>query len=166
MGKRRKHSIEKGVGFGVTSGVITTLGMMVGLDAGTSSSLAVIVGVFSVAIADALSDAMGMHTAEEVNQVSKKSLWETTFSTFLSKLIFTLTFAIPVLLFELQTAIIVSILWGALLIGSFSYYIATIQKKEPWPLITTHLFVTLIVIVLTYLVGKVVGYLVMNFIAV
>tara|TARA_Y100000310_G_C20702951_1_gene831781 strand:- start:3059 stop:3553 length:495 start_codon:yes stop_codon:yes gene_type:complete len=160
MGKRRKYSIEKGIGFGVTSGVITTLGMMVGLDAGTSSSLAVIVGVFSVAIADALSDAMGMHTAEEVNQVSKKALWETTFSTFLSKLIFTLTFAIPVLLFELKTAILISIIWGAILIGSFSYYIATIQKKDPGKLITIHLFVTLLVIILTYFIGKGVGYLV------
>ena len=35
-----KASIKKGFGFGLTSGVITTLGMMVGLNASTGSKIA------------------------------------------------------------------------------------------------------------------------------
>ena len=48
-----KRSIRKGLGFGLNSGVITTLGMMVGLSASTQSRIAVIGGIIAIAIADA-----------------------------------------------------------------------------------------------------------------
>ena len=50
-------SIKKGVSFGLTSGTITTLGLMVGLYSGTQSRLVVLGGIVTIAIADALSDA-------------------------------------------------------------------------------------------------------------
>ena len=60
-----KSVLWKGVGFGLTSGVITTLGMIIGLHSGTRSKLAVEVGIIVLAIADASSDAMGIHVSEE-----------------------------------------------------------------------------------------------------
>ena len=42
-----KRSIKKGLGFGLASGVITTLGMMVGLNASTGSKLAIIGGIIT-----------------------------------------------------------------------------------------------------------------------
>ena len=56
-----KISIRKGFGFGLTSGIITTLGLMIGLTFGTSSKAIVLGGIILIAVADALSDAMGMH---------------------------------------------------------------------------------------------------------
>lgn len=50
-------SIRKGFSFGLTSGVITTLGLIVGLHSSTHSDLSVIGGILSIAIADAMSDA-------------------------------------------------------------------------------------------------------------
>ena len=60
-----KHSLKVGFSFGLTSGIITTLGLMVGLNYGTSSKLAVIGGILTIAIADASSDALGIHISEE-----------------------------------------------------------------------------------------------------
>ena len=60
-----KRAVTTGVSFGLTSGTITTLGLIVGLHAGTHSRLAVIGGILTIAVADALSDALGMHIAEE-----------------------------------------------------------------------------------------------------
>jgi vacuolar iron transporter family protein len=54
-----------GLSFGLTSGVITTLGLIVGLHAGTHSRAAVLGGIFTIAIADSLFDALGIHLAEE-----------------------------------------------------------------------------------------------------
>ena len=103
-----KHSFLVGFSFGLTSGIITTLGLMVGLHSSTHSRLAVIGGILTIAVADALSDALGIHISEESeNKHSHKEIWEATISTFLSKFIFTLTFIIPVLLFKLPTAIMV-----------------------------------------------------------
>ena len=50
------HSLRVGLSFGLTSGVITTLGLIVGLASGTESKLAVIGGIITIAVADALSD--------------------------------------------------------------------------------------------------------------
>ncbi|MBW2566218.1 MAG: VIT1/CCC1 transporter family protein, partial [Deltaproteobacteria bacterium] len=80
-----KRSIRKGLGFGLNSGVITTLGMMVGLSASTQSRLAVIGGIIAIAIADAFSDAVGMHISEESeNRHTEKEIWESTLSTLAS----------------------------------------------------------------------------------
>ena len=51
-----KRSLKSGFGFGITSGIVTTLGLIVGLSSGTHSELAVIGGILSIAIADGLSD--------------------------------------------------------------------------------------------------------------
>ena len=87
--KGMKHSLKVGFSFGLTSGIITTLGLMVGLNSGTRSKLVIIGGVLTIAIADAFSDALGIHISEESeNRHSGKEIWEATMSTFLSKFIF------------------------------------------------------------------------------
>ena len=60
-----RESIKTGVGFGLTSGIITPLALMVGLTYGTNLKTAVIGGLITIAIADAFSDALGIHIAEE-----------------------------------------------------------------------------------------------------
>ena len=59
------HSIKTGFSFGLTSGIITTLGLIVGLNSGTGSKLVVLGGILTIAIADAFSDALGIHISEE-----------------------------------------------------------------------------------------------------
>ena len=64
-----KHSIKVGFSFGLTSGIITTLGLMIGLNSSTNSSIVVIGGILTIAIADSLSDAIGIHIAEESENI-------------------------------------------------------------------------------------------------
>ena len=127
-----KHTLKTGISFGLTSGIITTLGLMVGLNSGTGSKMIVIGGILIIAIADAFSDALGIHVSEESeNKHTYKEIWESTVYTFLSKFIFSLTFLIPILIFSLPLAIIISIIWGLLLLSVFSFYIARSQKENP-----------------------------------
>jgi VIT1/CCC1 family predicted Fe2+/Mn2+ transporter len=150
-----KHSIKVGLNFGLASGVITTLGLMVGLNAGTASKMVVLGGILTIAIADSMSDAMGIHMSEESENVhTATEVWISTITTFLAKLIFALTFAIPVLLFHLQTAIIVSIVWGLLLIIISTYFAAKKQKNGVMGPIIEHLTVAILVIIATDLVGS------------
>jgi VIT1/CCC1 family predicted Fe2+/Mn2+ transporter len=149
-----KHSLKTGFSFGLTSGIITTLGLMVGLHSGTHSKIVVIGGVLMIAIADAFSDALGIHISEESeNKHSTKEIWESTIATFLTKLIFASTFIVPVLLFQLSTAIIVSVIWGLSLMTIFSFYMAKQQNEKPWKVILEHIIIAIIVIVTTHLVG-------------
>ncbi|MBU0461788.1 MAG: VIT1/CCC1 transporter family protein [Nanoarchaeota archaeon] len=152
-----KASLKKGFSFGMTSGIITTLGLIIGLHSSTHSKQVVIGGILIIAIADAMSDALGMHISQESeNHHSAREIWESTGATLLSKFIFACTFILPVLLFELDTAIIISIIWGLLLISGFSYYLARMQKVSPSHVITEHLVIAVIVIVVTHYVGEII----------
>ncbi len=150
-----KISIRKGFGFGLTSGIITTLGLIVGLDAGTNSKSIVLGGILIIAIADAMSDSLGIHISEEAGSktIKTKEIWESTISTFLFKLIFALTFIIPILFFQLQTAIIISIIWGLFLLTIFSFYIAKQKDLSPAKAIAEHLIIAVFVIITTHLIG-------------
>ena len=150
-----KKSIKKGFSFGLTSGIITTLGLIVGLYSITESKLAILGGILVIAIADALSDAMGIHISEESDKKnSEKEIWEATFSTLFSKFIFALSFVIPILLFSLGIAVIVNIIWGIFLMTILSYMIGKRNGDVPYKVILEQLVITIFVIAITYYVGK------------
>ncbi|MEM5782385.1 MAG: hypothetical protein QXD43_04280 [Candidatus Aenigmatarchaeota archaeon] len=153
-----KHPFKIGFSFGLTSGIITTLGLIVGLHSGTHSTLAIIGGILTIAIADAFSDALGIHISEESeNKHTEKEIWQSTASTFISKFVFAMSFILPVLLFELTTAIIVSVIWGLSLLSLLSYLMANKQKKEVWKVVAEHLIIALIVIMITHYIGDLVS---------
>jgi len=138
----------------MTSGIITTLGLMVGLNSGTHSRLVVLGGILTIAIADAFSDALGIHISEEAEGMhTDREIWASTLSTFLSKFCFALTFVVPVMLFELPMAILVSVAWGLLALSLLSFQIARDQKTNPLMVVGEHLLIALVVIAITHYVG-------------
>lgn len=150
------HSLKVGFSFGLTSGIITTLGLMVGLHSAIGSNLAVIGGILTIAIADSLSDAMGIHVSEEAeDKHTTKEIWQSTFATFASKFVFALSFIVPVLVFkdDLSMAIIVSIVWGLSLLSVLSYCICNKEKCNPWRAVFEHLVIAIVVIILTHYAG-------------
>ena len=153
-----RSSVRLGICFGTTSGIITTLGLIVGLHSGTHSQLAIIGGVLTIAVADAFSDALGIHISEESEKKhSTKEIWESTLFTFLAKFFFALTFVLPVLVFELSTAIIVSVIWGLLVVSVLSFEVAKEERKKPWKVVGEHLFISIVVIIATHYVGDLVS---------
>ena len=149
-----KEPIYTGITFGLTSAVITTLGLMVGLHSGTHSRIVVLGGILTIAIADAFSDALGIHVSEEAENVhTVKQIWAATLATFLAKFLFALTFAIPVLLLNLSTAIWVSLIWGMSILAILSYTLAKAQKEAPWKIVSEHILIALVVISVTQLLG-------------
>lgn len=150
-----RHSLKTGFSFGLTSGVITTLGLMVGLHSSTHLKSVVIAGILTIAIADALSDAMGIHVSEESEgKHTAKEIWESTASTFITKFVFALMFIIPVLLLQLTTAVVVSVIWGLSIITVFSWYMAKKQGTRPYKVVLEHLFIAVLVIALTHYIGE------------
>lgn len=154
-----QNSLKKGLGFGLVSGIITTLGLMVGLHSGTNSRIVVVTGILLIAMTDAFSDALGIHISEECeNQHTNKEVWCATIATFCSKFIFALTFVIPVLLFSLGIAIIVSIFWGLFLIAVFSFHIAKQQGVKPHKVVFEHVGLTILVVIATHYIGEIIKF--------
>lgn len=149
------HSIKIGVMFGVTSGTITTLGLITGLSSGTHSKIIILGGIITIAIADAFSDALGIHISEESeNTHTSREVWQSTYSTFLSKFITALTFSVPIIFLNLNLAVIISIIWGFVVLSTLSYFIAKEQGVNPRSIIFEHLIIATIVLIITYYVGS------------
>jgi hypothetical protein len=153
-----KHPLRVGFSFGLTSGVITALGVIVGLNSGTHSKIAVIGGLLSIAIADSFSDALGVHFSEESElKHANREIWLATLSTYLSKFIFTSIFAVPILLFELQKAVWVNLVMGFIILCLLCVKIAQEEKKPAWKVVLSHLLVTSLVILIINYLGHYVG---------
>lgn len=153
-------STQKGVSFGLSTGVITTLGLMIGLEAGSADRAVVLAGIITIALADALSDSLGMHLSEESANHSHKGVWSVTFSTFLTKMVIALTFGALVLLLPLGSAIAVSLCWGFVLLLGLSVWIARQERKAAWESVGEHLLIAIIVVVLARFIGVLVSSLV------
>ncbi len=152
-----KDSLRTGITFGLTSGTITTLGLMIGLYSGTNSRGVVIGGILTIAIADSLSDALGIHISQESDHTQTTlQVWTATLATFLSKL-YAITFVVPVLLFNLPVAININLAWGFTLLTIMSYYLAKSQGVTPWKVILEHLMITTLVVALTHFLGKMIA---------
>jgi len=153
-----KDSLRTGVSFGMTSAVITTLGLMVGLHSGTHSKIVVLAGILTIAVADAFSDALGIHVSEEAeNTHTAKEIWGATVVTFLTKFLFAMAFVVPVLLLSLSAAIIVNLIWGLSILTVLSYIIARSQGKPPWKIVGEHLMIAIVVIAVTHWMGDWIG---------
>ena len=127
-----KHSLEVGFSFGITSAIITTLGLMVGLHSGTHSRVTVIGGILTIAIADSFSDALGIHISEESEgKHTDKEIWQSTIFTFLAKFLITCLFILSVL----------------------SFLLSQKQGKKAWHVVLEHLVVAIAVIFLAHFAG-------------
>ena len=74
-------------------------------------------------------------------------------ATFLAKFLFALTFAAPVLLLSLPTAILVSLVWGMSILAVLSYGMAKPQGEAPWKIVGEHIAIALVVIGIAHWVG-------------
>lgn len=150
----KSDGARTGLFFGATSGVITTIGLIVGLNSGTQSITAVLGGILVIAVADAMSDALGIHLAEEADpNTDHGHVWAATIMTFVTKFVFSISFAVPLLLLPLTTAVLVSVVWGLLVIVILSYFLAKSQDESPLYIVSEHLGIAILVIVFSHYIG-------------
>ncbi|MCZ6445517.1 MAG: hypothetical protein O6758_04960 [Planctomycetota bacterium] len=149
-----RDAFRTGASFGLTSGVLTTLGLIVGLHSGTHSRAAIIGGVMTIAVADALSDALGIHVHEESeNEHSPREIWVSTLATLVTKFAMAASFLLPLMTLQLSYAIVASIAWGAVVLTLISFFLARDQHIRSAKVISEHLGIAALVVVLTHLLG-------------
>ena len=152
-----RDSLKTGIGFGINSSVITTLGLMIGLFAGTHSKLAVIGGIVTIAIADAFSDSLAIHISEESKSKEDEHVRESTISAFFAKFLAAIIFLPAVLVLPILEGIVANVLLGMGILGAFSYYVAKERGDAPLHTIFEHVAIGATVILITYFVGDMIG---------
>jgi hypothetical protein len=97
---------------GFASGIITALGLMVGLQSGTQSQHAVLGGIIILALADAFSDGYGEYLAERTENIqSTWQVWKASLVAFSSVFFCIVQFIIPILFINLEYAIFLCIIY-------------------------------------------------------
>lgn len=139
---------------GSTSAIITSMAIIAGLGQSDSLKTITIAGLLTFAIADNISDALGIHIYKESEGASKKATIKATFGNFFTRFIVVLSFILIVMLFNSSTAITISCIWGVGLISFISYKIALIKKSNPVKEILWHLLVSVGVILGSALIGS------------
>lgn len=148
-----KLPLKKGLYFGQTSAIMTSLGIIVGMFSSTGSVGAILGGLLVISFADALSDSFGIHVSEEAEKRGGGHEWKAMGYTFLSKFVFSLSFIALFLLLDVWSAVLLSVAWGFFVLGLSSFYLAKTQSKNPLKIVLEHLLIGIVVVVFTYYIG-------------
>jgi len=149
-----ENALKKGLGFGVSSAVIATLAIIVGMHAGVDLKHAIISAVLVIAFADSLADSLAVHFSEKGDEkVSAKDAWVTTLTAFVTKLVFALTFLIPIFIFNLHIAIWIDIIYGFIILVVYSFQLAKSKNEGIVKTITLHILLAAGVILASHAIG-------------
>jgi vacuolar iron transporter family protein len=139
---------------GATAAITTSMGLIAGLTQGDTAKTSIITGLLIIAIADNISDSLGIHIYKESEGASRQDINSYTYGNFIVRLFLSFTFVLIVLLFSSHTALIVSSVWGLVLLAILSYLIAKKKKTNPVREVVWHVVVALMVIVVCKLLGN------------
>jgi VIT1/CCC1 family predicted Fe2+/Mn2+ transporter len=140
--------------FGATAAIITNLGLIAGLRTGEHAKISIITGMLLIALADNISDSMGIHIYQETECIEPREVWLSTFTNFMSRLLVSLTFILLVVFLPMNLAAVCSIIWGLLLLAMMSYAIARDRKINPYLTILEHLSIAAAVIIASNFAGR------------
>jgi len=144
--------------FGATTAIITNLGLIVGLYFTQNAKINIIGAILVIALADNISDSLGIHIYQEAESFNIKEVWFSTFTNFMTRLLISLLFILFIMIFPLFVATVYLLILGIFLISFISYVVAAKKKINPYRSILEHIGIAAIVIV----VSRVLGYWIIN----
>jgi len=139
--------------FGGTSAIVTSMGLVIGLQSATASQATIISGLLIVAVADNISDSLSIHMYQEAEELEPQAALKTTLMNFVARLLVALSFVIIVIAFAASYAGIIAMCWGFLLLGGLSYLLARISGASPLKEVGKHIGIAILVIATSRLIG-------------
>jgi vacuolar iron transporter family protein len=135
--------------FGGTSAIITNISLIVGLNSKSN----IIGGLLVIALADNISDSLGIHIYQESETRRGSSNLLSTISNFTVRLLVSLTFILIILLLPIYPAQIIAVIWGIILLSFMTYLIARANKVNPIFEVVRHLAIAVVVIAASKFIG-------------
>ena len=148
-----RFSLQKYI-FGATSAIITNLAIVTGLHSSPNAKTSIIGSLMVIALADNISDSLGIHIYQETEDIQKKEVWIGTFTNFFARLLVSFGFILIVLLLPVEMAVRVSIIYGLVTLGLFSYLIAKRKGLNPVSAIFEHIIIATVVIIISKYLGE------------
>ncbi|HTW90945.1 MAG TPA: hypothetical protein VMH22_04485 [bacterium] len=139
--------------FGSSAAIITDVSLIVGLGSARAGKAPLLAGLLTIAVADNVSDSLGIHLYKESEGYSQRLSLLSTVLNFLSRLLISCTFIAIVLALPMAHAIIVGLVWGLLLIIFISYLISRNNRDNPVREMVVHVLIAVVVIALSRYLG-------------
>jgi hypothetical protein len=143
----RNHSL------GGTAAVITSMGLIIGLDATAAARVTVFSGLLIVGLADNLTDALAVHIYQESEGLPEPQAFRRTIANFVTRACITVSFIGMLLLTPTSMAVPACLAWGMMLLSGLSYLLARARAVSALGQIWKHGVVALGVILVSKLIG-------------
>jgi len=143
---------------GSTAAICTDAGLIVGLGSGHVDKGPIVGSLLTIALADNISDSLGIHLYREGEGVGARQSALATVLNFLSRLVISLTFIAIVLLLPTSRAIIVAVVWALVLLTVISYFITRVTHKNSVVEIAKHVSIAVVVIAVSRGVGLLIAH--------
>jgi len=141
------------ISFGGTAAIVTSMALIVGLDAANAGRAAMVSALLIAAVADNLTDSLSVHVYQESERLEEREAFIGTVSNFVTRLVVCLTFVLIVVLFRTHVAAIGGIVWGMLLLTVLNYILARHRKVGAMSELAKHLAVALVIIFVSKGIG-------------
>jgi VIT1/CCC1 family predicted Fe2+/Mn2+ transporter len=139
--------------FGGPAAIVTSMALIVGLDAATAAKATVVTSLLIIGIADNLTDSLSVHIYQESERLAEHQAFRTTVANYFTRLGATVSFALLFLLFPTAGAVYVCVGWGFILLSGLSYLLARARGASVVAEIWKHAAVALAVIALSKALG-------------
>lgn len=84
--------------FGGTSAVVTSMGLVIGLESATAPPPTIVSGLLIIAVADNVSDSLSIHMYQEAERLDTRGALRTTLANFVTRLLVAVSFVIMVMM--------------------------------------------------------------------
>ena len=141
------------ISFGGTAAIVTSMGLILGLDAATSSQRTIVSSLLIVALADNLTDSLSVHVYQEAERLESHQAFMATAANFVTRLLASLSFVALVIVTPRVLLIMVAGLWGFLLLTLLTYRLARARGANVGQEIMRHFAVAATVLLINRLLG-------------
>jgi VIT1/CCC1 family predicted Fe2+/Mn2+ transporter len=140
--------------FGATTAVITNMGLVTGLFFSPNAKMNIIGSILVIALADNISDSLGIHIFQEAEKLKIKEVWLSTLTNFFTRFLVSMFFVLAIAFMPIQQAVICLIILGMGLLAVISYFVARSQNRNPAVAIVEHIGIAILVILASHWVGE------------
>ena len=142
-----------GISFGGTAAIVTSMALIVGLDAANAGRAAMVSALLIAAVADNLTDSLSVHMYQESERLEEREAFIGTLTNFVTRFIVCLSFVLIVVLFQKHAAAVGGIIWGMSLLTVLTYILARHRKVSTMSELGKHLAVALVIIFVSKGIG-------------
>ena len=143
------------ISYGGTAAIVTSMALITGLNAVGTGKSTLITALLIVALADNITDSLSIHIYQESERLDEREAFIGMLSNFITRLFGSLSFVLIVIVFPPKVVVLGSIVWGNLLLGVLTYFLARERNVRILPEVIKHLVVAAVAIIISKIIAHV-----------